>query len=174
MATKESERVARIRKRDYDRISFVMEKESRYLIRAQALREDVTSAEVMRRAILARCGLDAMPDTSTPLYQAIKDAEIRPEAEEAVVKLQEADRDVGYDLETYLVTITDREELEAYIIGLLDLLNELEDATDHRPFKNHFRQPADKLVLKKSSMMAVRRLLSNMRKVEPDDSEEPF
>jgi len=173
MATKESERVARIRKRDYDRISFVMEKESRYLIRAQALREEVTSAEVMRRAILARCGLDAMPDTSTPLYQAIKDAEIRPEAEEAVVKLQEADRDVGNDLETYLLTVSDIEELEQYIIGLLDLLNELEDATDHRPFKRYF-QPADKLVLKKSSMMAVRRLLSNMRKVEPDDSEEPF
>lgn len=167
MAKKSSERVMSRRKRDYDRISFVMEKESRYLIRAQAIREDVTSAEVIRRAVLARCGLDRMPDTTTPQYQDIKNAEIRPEAEEAISKLQESERNADYkNSSTYLVMIADKEERDSYIVGLLDLLNSIEDITERPPGK--FRHLSDKLDIKKSSIMAVRRLLSNLQEVEPD------
>ena len=117
MAKKSSERVMNIRKQSYDLISFVMKKDARHLIRAQALREGVTSSEAMRRAILARCGLDTMPDTTTPQYQAIKDAEIKPEAEEAIAQLQEHER---------------------------------------------------KIIIKKRNLSAIRRLLSNMKEVEPD------
>lgn len=173
MAKKSSERVMNIRKRDCDRISFVMEKDARYLIRAQALREEVTSSEVMRRAILARCGLDTMPDTSTPAYQAIKDAEIRPEAEEAIAQLQTNERRTSEGFSTYLVMIANKEEQDSYIVGLLDLLNAIEDITERPSGKSSL----DKMTISKGTVMAVRRLLSNMMEVEPDDydeSEEPF
>ena len=167
MAKKSSIRVMNIRKRDYDRISFVMEKEARYLIRAQALREGVSSSEVMRRAILARCGLNAMPDTTTPQYQAIKDAEIRPEAEEAISQLQEEERKTYKDLtdSDYLVMIADKEERDSYIVGLLDLLNAIEDT--EVPVRK-FRHLSDKLLIQKINVLAVRRLLSNMQEVDPD------
>ena len=166
MAKKSSERVMNIRKQSYDLISFVMKKDARHLIRAQALREGVTSSEAMRRAILARCGLDTMPDTTTPQYQAIKDAEIKPEAEEAIAQLQEHERKTQNDHDsTYLVMIADKEERDSYIIGLLDLLNAIKD-TEVQDKK--FRHLSDKIIIKKRNLSAIRRLLSNMKEVEPD------
>lgn len=177
MAKKSSERVMTIRQQRYDRISFVMEKDARHLIRAQAIREGVTSSEVMRRAILARCGLDTMPDTSTEQYQAIREAEIRPEAEEALSKLQEEERNAHKEWErltTYLVMFAGKEERDAYIVGLLDLLNTIEDTTVPTGRSRH---PFDKIVIEKSKVLAIRRLLSNLQEVEPDtydESEETY
>lgn len=169
MAKKSSERVMNIRKQSYDLITFVMKKDARHLIRAQALREGVSSSEVMRRAVLARCGLDRMPDTQTPLYQAIKDAEIRPEAEKAISKLQEDERNADYrNRSTYLIMVADKEERDSYIVGLLDLLNSIKNIAE-RPSSGKYRHLSDKLDIKKSSIMAVRRLLSNLQEVEPDD-----
>ena len=167
MAKKSSERVMNIRKRDNDRISFVMEKDARYLIRAQAIREGVTSAEVMRRAILARCGLEKMPDTTTPQYQEIKFVELHREAEQSLTRLQDDERDTEQETQaTYLVTLAGKTALNKYVVGLLDLLDKIGDTLP--PTNERGWQPADKIVMDKRKLSAIRRLLSNIEEVEDD------
>ena len=171
MAKKRSEKVMEQRKRDYDQISFVMEKDARYLIRAQAIREGVTSAEVMRRAILARCGLDKMPDTTTQQYQDIKTVELHVEAEQALTRLQDDERDTEKETQqTYLVTLAGRVAQNEYIGGLLGLLDEIEDVLP--PTKNRGWQGADKIIIDKRKISAIRRLLANMQEVESDDADD--
>jgi hypothetical protein len=88
MAKKESKRVMEQRKRACDRVSFVVEKDLKYLIRAQAMREGVSSAEMMRRAILARCGLDSAPNTTSADYNSIRTATTRADAEKALARVE--------------------------------------------------------------------------------------
>lgn len=171
MAKKRSEKVMEQRKRDYDQLSFVMDKDSRYLIRAQAIREGVTSAEVMRRAILARCGLDKMPDTTTPQYQDIKSVELHEEAQQALTRLQDDERDAEKGtMQTYLVTLAGKVAQNEYIAGLLGLLDEIEDVLP--PIRDRGWQGADKIVLDKRKISAIRRLLSNLEEVESDDADD--
>lgn len=171
MAKKSSERVMKIRKRDSDRISFLMDKESRFLIRAQAIREGVTSAEVMRRAILARCGLDKMPDTTTQQYQDLKNVELHVEAEQALTRLQDDERDTEKETDqTYLVTLAGRDAQNEYIAGLLELLDKIEDLMP--PLRDRGWQGADKIEIDKRKISAIRRLLSNMEEVESDDADD--
>lgn len=171
MAKKSSERVMNIRKRDNDRISFLMSKEARHLIRAQAIREGVTSAEVIRRAVLARCGLEQMPDVNTPQYQDLKTVELREEAEKALTRLQDDERDAEKETQqTYLVTLAGRAAQNEYIAGLLGLLDEIEDILP--PIKEKGWQSADKISLDKRKISAIRRLLSNMEEVISDDADD--
>jgi hypothetical protein len=163
-----SEKVMAQRKRDYDQISFVMDKDARYLIRAQAIREGVTSAEVIRRAVLARCGLNKMPDTTTQQYQNLQSVELHEEAEQALTRLQDDERDTEKEIfQTYLVTLTGRVAQDEYIDGLLGLLDTIEDT--QIPTKERGWQPADKLVIDKRKVSAIRRLLANLEEVESDD-----
>ena len=171
MAKKSSERVMKIRKRDNDRLSFLMDKESRFLIRAQAIREEVTSAEVIRRAVLARCGLDKMPDTTTPQYQDIKSVELHEEAQQALTRLQDDERDAEKKtFQTYLVTLAGKTAQDEYIGGLLALLDAIEDIQP--PARERGWQPSDKIAIDKRKISAVRRLLSNMEEVESDDADD--
>lgn len=171
MAKKSSERVMRIRKRDNDRLSFLMDKESRFLIRAQAIREGVTSAEVIRRAVLARCGLDKMPDIKTPQYQDLKSVELHVEAEQALTRLQDDERDTEKETyQTYLVTLAGKAAQDEYIGGLLALLDAIEDIQP--PAKERGWQGTDKIAIDKRKISAIRRLLANMDEVESDDADD--
>lgn len=61
MATKRSKNTMEQRARTYDRITTLIDKGGSNLVRALALRENVSIAELMRRAILARAGLRLLP-----------------------------------------------------------------------------------------------------------------
>ena len=61
MATDETRRVAKHRRVAFDRISTLIDKGGKYLLHAQAIREGVSVAEMLRRAVVARCGLRMVP-----------------------------------------------------------------------------------------------------------------
>lgn len=62
MATEKSKRDLEQRKRDYDQISFLIPKGGRRLLRALGIKERCTAADVIRRAVMSRAGLDRVPD----------------------------------------------------------------------------------------------------------------
>ena len=86
MATKESERVAEHRRKNFDRISLLLEKGGRELVRVLALREDCTGAELCRRAILARAGLRISPYPGQ--IQKLEEVQTQQQAQAAIMRLQ--------------------------------------------------------------------------------------
>jgi len=62
MATKESKRVMELRAKNYKQINFLAPHGMRMLLYAMAQKEKCTASDVIRRAILARAGLERMPD----------------------------------------------------------------------------------------------------------------
>jgi len=174
MATDRSERVMQQRKRDYDQISFVISKGGKYLARAQALRESVTVAEMIRRAILARCGLESMPDFKMPHYSNIVTAENKESADKAIAGLQldeyvkNHQRKAPNDDVYMTVMLSSLEMKNEYIQALLDLLDAIEDT--EAPGAAGWTPPAH-IKIKKNSLAAVARLLSNVEP-EPDDFDE--
>lgn len=89
MATKESERVAEHRKRNFDRISLLLEKGGRQLVKVLALREDCTATEIFRRAILARAGLRIFPFPDK--IKQLEEVETQSQARAAIMRLQAAE-----------------------------------------------------------------------------------
>ena len=61
MPKKNSIRVQTQRKQNYDRVSVLVAKGGKHLLRVLALREGVSIAEMIRRAVLARGGLRVLP-----------------------------------------------------------------------------------------------------------------
>lgn len=178
MAKKSSERVMRQRRRDYDRISFTVPKDIRHLIRVQALRDGLSAAETIRRAILARCGLESMPDTAAAAYQAIRDAETKTEAERAISRLQFAcpvflaqDQNDKDRTETATVCLgyEQRNAKSNYVFSLLSMLDAVEDMPDPPP-GNEWQDPTS-IKIPQGAISALRRLLSNIEIVS-DDAEE--
>ena len=169
MAKKESKRVMEQRKRDCDRVSFVVPKDAKYLIRARALREGVSSAEMMRRAILARCGLNSWPklDEWPPhpgvmSYNALTHCADRESAAVALEKLQEdefmnTNIKTEQDGDTFVIYMPETTMKDEYIKSLLDLLDAVEDASP-----THIK-------INKKSLSIVQRLLSNIETPAEDD-----
>lgn len=62
MATKESKRVMNLREKNYEQTNFLAPKGIKTLLRAMGRRENCSAAEVIRRAVLSRAGLENMPD----------------------------------------------------------------------------------------------------------------
>lgn len=172
MAKKESERVMQIRRRECDRISFTAPKGTKYLFRAQALREGVSSAEMMRRAILARCGLESVPSFSMPHYHAIVTATDKDSADRAIEGLQ-LDEYVQHHKKAsseddicMTVLLSSQEMKNEYIKALLDLLDALED-TD-APTGDEIAPPSQ-IKMTKENLAIVRRLLSNIEIISQCD-----
>lgn len=86
MATKESKRVIKQRKQNYDRFSVLIEKGGNQLLRVLALREGVSIAEMIRRAILARGGLRMLPYPDT--LEELKEITTQQQANSAVYRMQ--------------------------------------------------------------------------------------
>jgi len=175
MAKKESKRVMEQRKRDYDRISFTIPKEARHLLRVQALREGVSSAEMIRRAILARCGLESWPDFSMPHYHTLTAAENKEDAERAINGLQ-LDEYVHHHQNTtapddlYMTIMLSSQGMkDEYIKALLDLLDALEDID--APWAAGWTPPTQ-IKITQAALSIVRRLLSNIDVVSPYDGED--
>lgn len=173
MAKKTSKRVMDVRKRNNDRVSFLIDKEGKYLLHAQAMREGVSVAEMLRRAVLARCGLESMPDFTQPHYQAIVTANSKESAEKAINGLQ-LDEYVQRHQETtpaddvYMTVMLSSQTMkEEYIKALLDLLDALEDTT--APQADGWTPPTN-IKTTRETLAAVQRLISNIEIVLDDDS----
>ena len=86
MATEESKRVTTHRKYNCDRINTLIDKGGRWLLRAQAMREGITLAEMIRRAIYARCGLHQLPSKED--LEELSEVRTQAEADYAIKHLQ--------------------------------------------------------------------------------------
>lgn len=86
MATKESNRVIKQRKQNYDRFSVLIEKGGNQLLRVLALREGVSIAEMIRRAVLARGGLRILPYPAS--LAKLESVTTQEEARVAVYRMQ--------------------------------------------------------------------------------------
>lgn len=162
MANKESDRVMRKRKVAYDRVSVLTEKDGKYLLHAQALREGVSVAEMIRRAILARCGLRAMPDTGSDLYQRVIESKSADDARTAIRALQFSEfvsppeKESPADSVYYTLYLTSEVMRDEYIKVLLDLLDIVESAN---------LDGEQRIELDKKRMTDIRRLLANIEEI---------
>ena len=86
MPTKDSKRVMEYRKDRFDQIGFLFEKPGRELLRLLALREGVGTAELLRRAALARGGLRLLPYPDQ--LADTGDIDTRKAAAAAIMRLQ--------------------------------------------------------------------------------------
>ena len=86
MATKESNRVQKQRRENYDRVSVLIEKGGKHLLRVLALREGVSIAEMIRRAVLARGGLRMLPYPAD--LKRLETVTTQEEARTAVYRMQ--------------------------------------------------------------------------------------
>lgn len=64
MATEESKRVMELRKKNYDQLSILVPKGYKKLLQAMSIKERCNVSEVVRRAIMARAGLEQVPEES--------------------------------------------------------------------------------------------------------------
>lgn len=173
MAKQSSERVMRQRKRDNDRVSILIEKGGKHLLHAEAMREGVTVAEMARRAILTRCGLDSMPDMTSPEYQRIIDAKDQQSAKKAIRTLQiceyyavetnkqkRSNRDVYYTL--YMPGEKIKDEAISALYNLIDEVKKTPVQKDGQ------------IGLHKKEWIALKRLLANIEEIPeyPDSYEE--
>ena len=62
MATEKNRRDMEQRKIHYDQVSFLIPKGGRRLLRAMGVKERCTAADVIRRAVMARAGLERVPN----------------------------------------------------------------------------------------------------------------
>lgn len=167
MAKPSSERVMKSRAENLERIALTVHKGERPLLYAQARREGVSVAEMIRRAILARCGLDAMPDTSTDLYKKVIDADTEQKAQTAIRSLQLTEyikpiEERPYDSVYYTLYIAGDRIKDDMQMALLDLL----DAVEESPIGE-----TERIKLTKRSMSLIKKLLSNIaeEKEYPDN-----
>lgn len=86
MATEKSKRDLEQRRRDYEQISFLIPKGGRRLLRALGMKERRPAADVIRSAVLARAGLERVPDESN--LAKLDAAETRKEVTDALIACQ--------------------------------------------------------------------------------------
>lgn len=86
MATEKNRRDMEQRKIHYDQVSFLIPKGGRRLLRALGVKERCTAADVIRRAILARAGLEKIPDKN--MLDKLDAAETPREAADALIDCQ--------------------------------------------------------------------------------------
>lgn len=89
MPTKESMMVAKSRMR-FDRLSVLVEKGGRHLFRVMALREGVNISELIRRAVLARAGINVLPYPAE--FEKLSEVKTKKEARIAIRTLQAIDQ----------------------------------------------------------------------------------
>lgn len=159
MANKDSIRVMQQREREFDRVSILIKKGGKHLLHAQAKREDVTVAEMMRRAILARAGLKRLPDASE--LEQLADVETRDEARKALLALQESDskaqvpNNLLYRDPRYVAIPISRKQKAEYLTALDELRKMVCDIQETGSAPVHVK-------VSQKSLAAVERLLANI------------
>lgn len=183
MVKKESKRVMEQRKRNCDRISFVVNKDAKYLIRARALREGVSSAEMMRRAILARCGLENWPEMhewppahGVISYNSMVNCSDKESAARAIEALQQdefmnANIRTEQDDDTFYIYMPETSMKDEYLDALSDLIAAVDDAEE--PWASGKIAPMH-IKISKKSLFIVRRLLSNIDEISDDELSDDY
>lgn len=171
MAKESSKRVMKQRNRDYDRVSILLKKKEKYLFQAQALREGVSVSEMVRRAVLARCGLENMPRVDAKAYSHITEANTQQSAKAGIRTLQNREltapkEKTRKENETYYTLYISGDQIRRETLKALRLM--IESVTEAKPCQE---TPID---LQKADLMTIYRLLSNIEenRVYPDPGEE--
>lgn len=164
----ESERVQQSRKQNFDRISTLIDKDGKYLLHAQAIREGVSVAEMIRRSILARAGLRMLPYPAD--LKNLAEVRTAEEAEDAIIHLQNKEEkdeiihhvlqaispepdDAKYTVSENMVQACRRTLLLAAGVSLDDVVEIL-------------KKPAEPVILDGLDIGNLRRMLANMKKAE--------
>ena len=173
MATKESKRVIKQRKQNYDRFSVLTEKGGNQLLRVLALREGVSIAEMIRRAILARGGLNLWPyDTD---MQELAKITTREEARSAVFFMQ--NRENAKEIMRHLVDELGPEPSNAEYITRMDnadiaefreAVNKINAAIEAEGPEDSVFAPSVTVKLYGREIGIMRRMLANIERVPQD------
>ena len=175
MPTKESERVDAHRKKNFDRISVLVDKGGKELYRVLALREDISVTEMIRRAVLARAGLKALPypddlaelekvETYKHAWQSIRRLQLKEEADEIYANLiDELSTEPSEAVFTTKLNHADIAEFR-------EAVTKIEAAIEEAGADDSVFSPPVTLKLKGREIGILRRLLSN---IEPQDIDIP-
>lgn len=181
-------RAKKSRKKLYDRIQFVVPKGGRALIHARALQERTTDAEIMRRAILQRCGLEKWPGENQAA--ALDKCQDQQTAQAEIRRMQLTEYVASKPLRNYMVTdaglipdpcttiiLKSKVDQDDYIKAMLNVLDAVEDMDLSSP--DAVTNPAP-IPIEKKDLLTIYRLLSNIyvpdapREELDDDDEDDF
>lgn len=167
MPTKETMKVAKHRKANYDRFSLLVEKGGRRLLQAMAIREGVSVTEMLRRAILARAGLKMMPYPEE--LEKLDGIETAEEARKAILRLQahEMSSEIMKHVIDRLSPEKDAAEFTvvmdaADIADFRDAVSKIEKAIEAEGPTLHPMAPSVKVRLTGREVGCLRRFLSNI------------
>lgn len=177
MATKESKRVIRQRKQNYDRFSVLIEKGGNQLLRVLALREGVSIAEMIRRAILARGGLKMLPYPDD--LAELEEVTTQQEARRAVYTMQAHEE--GNEIMTHLAEAFGGEPPSAEYTTRMDHADiaEFREAVKRINAAIEAESPEDSVFappvtvkLKGREIGIMRRMLANIERIPQDTDAE--
>jgi hypothetical protein len=171
MATNESKRVQKQRRENFDRVSVLIEKGGKHLLRVLALREGVSIAEMIRRAVLARGGLRMLPYPAE--LAKLETVTTKEEARRAVYRLQSNEESVEI-VRHVLAGLADEPEHAEYITTMdhadiasfRDAVRRIEAAIQaEKPEESVFAPPIEvKLYGREIGIM--RRMLANIERID--------
>ena len=177
MPTEESKRVDAHRRKNFDRLSVLIEKGGRELYRVLALREDCSTTEMIRRAVLARAGLRVLPypdqleelktvETYRDAHTAIRRLQHREEANEIIDHLLQ---ELGGEAATadYDITLDHSDVCE-----IREAMRKISAAIGEDLPPDDFAPPVT-VRLKGRDIGVIRRMLANIEPATPQDHDEP-
>ena len=171
--SKKSEYVKRSRRENFDRVSVLIAKGGHQLLRVLALRENVSVAEFIRRAILARAGLKLMPKELDDLA----DVDTQPLADYAVRRFQNIEN--ADEIKQHLIEELSPEPpaaqyttrlTRADVAELDDAIRRIHAAIDASGAPKTQQSPPVDISLSGREIGVLRRFLANIERV--DDQEE--
>lgn len=171
MATNESKRVQKQRRENFDRVSVLIEKGGKHLLRVLALREGVSIAEMIRRAVLARGGLRMLPYPET--LAELEHVTTQAEARRAVYQMQNHE-EASETIQRVIDGLADEPERAEYttrldhadIWNFRDAVRRIESAIEaENPVDSVFAPPVTvKLYGREIGIM--RRMLANIERID--------
>lgn len=174
MATKESKRVNTHRRKNFDRVTILVEKGCTRLLHIAALREGVSMTEMIRRAIIARCGLRVMPYPDQ--LAELDDVTTPEEARKAILRLQA--HETSSEIIQHLIDKLSPEPRDAQFLATMgqadihdfrNAVKQINTAIDaEEPEDNVFAEPVT-VKLSGLEVGVLRRMLANMI---PQDTDE--
>lgn len=160
MAKPESERVMASRKAAHEQVNFLMEKGGKAFLRAAAIREGVTVAEFIRRAVLARAGLAMLPYPDA--LKLADDVQGQKEAEE-IIELYQENEAASEQAQAFLEIFGAEQPSAFYVVK-----TSAKDGSDLQPVLLHIAaalKEGERPAISGQHVGALRRLLANIRKI---------
>lgn len=161
MPTEETKRVAKYRKEYFDRVSVLIDKGGKHLLKALAIREGISIAEVIRRSICARAGLKALPYPDE--LNKLASIDNKEDADNAIIALQI--KQMGDDVTAKTIdSISEIPDKSMFMVQLSGM--EIEELNR---FINESNSQGYDRPISGREIFAVRRILSNLKRVEDNE-----